>query len=111
VENESIRGGWEKPAWDLNLNGTVLYRQVMETAALVPVEASVAASRGLIPYVSNRAGITQSIEGAEYVLLDTKNVDETMSADWAVAQRNHRYELVAQRGRFELRRRLPDSPQ
>jgi len=105
VKNESLRGGWERPVWSLNLSGSQRYRDVLELARLIPDGASVASSRGLLPYVSNRGNVVKSFREAEYLLLDLKNIDAKRAKALKQAKQEWKYEVVETRANLELRRR------
>jgi uncharacterized membrane protein len=105
VKNESLRGGWEKPVWSLNLRGSQRYRDVVELARLIPHEATVATTRGLLPYVSNRGNVVKSFREADYILLDLKNIDAKRAKVLRQAKEQWTYEVVAKKAGIELRRR------
>jgi uncharacterized membrane protein len=106
IKNKALRGGWETPVWSMNVAGSDRYRDVMELVRLIPEEASVAATRGLLPYVSNRGNATKSMGQAEYVLVDKSNIDEKRAATLSKAKKAWVYELVDSRGSITLERRL-----
>jgi hypothetical protein len=109
VPNDAFRAGFNRPRFTIDAAGRAQDRWVAEMVATIPRDRWVITTKDLAPHVSDRrtTALFPDRWGADYLLLDTRSLDDVRTANVTKLERDGSYEVVGRHARLELLRRIP----
>ncbi len=114
LQRSNFVGGFSKIPFAITPAERARYSDLRQLVAMIPPEASVAATDSATPHISNRVmafALREDHGDADYILIRKQLMDFLKTRkNVRAALEGHRYGLLAQRGDFYLLKRGHDSP-
>lgn len=110
VENSSFRIGFNRPRMEMTEESRENYSWVREAIESIPPDASVSASRYLVPHMTTREHIHRFPRnwGSDYVFVNRRRVRPWGRVNIRLLERSDAYEVLREHNEFILLRRRPE---
>jgi uncharacterized membrane protein len=112
IPNDSFRAGHGRPDFTVSRSARERFEWVEETKSMVPMDASIAASRFLVPHISARtkAGRFPMDWGTDYILINTRMARPWGRINYERLMSKNAYEVLRENGDIKLLKRRKNVP-